>query len=454
MVIRYLFNIFYVFTLLTFVVQSQGNRQMQPIILQYADSLVGVRGANNEIREFSGNVVLLQGDVTVECDNAVQYLNENRAVLSGNVHINQRELDLFTPRGVYYGNSKIASSFSGMKMMDGKTVLTAKEGTYSTETLIADFRNNVKIEDDSAIIYADRLIYHRKNKNSFAYGNVLIRGKYSNTYLLGDTLEHYPSKNITIVKAEPRLFQIDTIAVDSVGYSSDDSLDLDRNTSDSNYVVRLDTLSIKAKYMKSIIDSENKQEIYYFIDSVEFRQKELAAKADTAVYYKTAGKVELIGVPIVWYDSTQLYADSITIFLPDMKIKELRAIGNSIACSRDDTLDLQNINQVVGDEIIIKFENDSINAIFGFGNAKSLYFITEDSSGAGVQSSSCDSLIVSFDSGEVDKINWLGGVNGEFYPSHLIIDPKEFYLPGFRWSEAKPRKIRLSIEREDKHNKE
>jgi lipopolysaccharide export system protein LptA len=447
---KYLFPVVLLLVVVTCFAFSQDKGQQQPIILEYADSLVGTRGPNMDIREFVGNVVLRQGDVTVKCDRAVQYLNSNKAVLSGNVHINQKELDLYTPRGVYYGNSKIASSSDGVRITDRKTILTAKQGTYSTETRIADFHRNVKIEDDSVIIYADRIVYHKDNKNSFAYGSVMIRGKYSNTYLFGDTLEHYPNKNITLVRAQPQLFQIDTVAVTDVeaDSSAEGAIENPEDTSAQN-IIRFDTMSVKSRFMKSIVDKDNGTEIFYFIDSVEIRQRELAARADTAIYYKSDGIIKLTGIPVIWYDSTQLYSDSIIIIAPDMKIKELRAIGNSIACMREDTTDLRNINQVIGDEIIIKFANDSINAIFSFGNAKSLYFMTEDSDGAGLQTSSCDTIAVYFVQGEIDEINWLGGVNGEFHPVHLVSDPKSFYLPGFKWTDMKPEKLLLIINRKE-----
>ncbi len=428
------------------------DNQKQAIILQYADSLVGTRGPNMEIREFVGNVVLIQGDVIVKCNRAVQYLQANKAVLSGDVHINQKELNLYTSEGVYYGNAKIATTNTKVKITDGKTTLTAGAGTYSTMKRIADFRNDVKIEDDSVIIYSDRLIYHKDNKNSYAYGNVLLRGKYTETYLLGDTVEHFPGENITYVKGNPRLFRIDTIESRN---EYNDSLSQDRvefreDLLDTSATFSLDTLSVRAEFMKSVTDKESNREVFYFFDSVEIRKQSLAARADTAVYDKTEGIIKLIGMPVVWYDSTQLYSDSIIIEVPDMKIKKLRAIGNAIACSRDDSTNLAYINQVLGDEIIINFENDSINTIFSFGNAKSLYFLQMDTTGAaGLQRSSCDSITVFFEANQVSTINWLGGISGEFHPSHLIDSPEAFYLPRFKWTDVKPKKITLRITRKD-----
>jgi len=418
------------------------NKNEQPIILKYADSLVGTRGENASIREFDGNVVLIQGDVTVKCNKAVQYVEENRADLIGNVHINQKDLDLYTPKGRYNGRSKIADAYNGVKITDRKTTLTATEGIYSTSTQIANFNKDVKIEDDSVVIFSDRLIYHKSNRNSFAYGNVLIKGKYSKAFLFGDTVNHYPNLSHTYVSGNPKLFQIDSVKVDSL-VADIDTLNM------SFGMYKFDTLSVKSITMESYQGRGDEDEVFYFLDSVEIVKGELAARADTAVYNKTNGTINLVGKPVVWYDATQLFADSISIFVPDMKLVELRSVGNSVVISKDDTSNLSRINLIIGNEIVIKFENDSINAIFSNGNAKSLYFMSSDSASEGAQRSSCDSLVVLFELGEVNEINWLGGINGEFFPEDIIAEPKTLYLPGFKMFEYRPEKIYFSLKRFD-----
>lgn len=431
-----------IFLVFSSVLEGQPGQRSQPIVLQYADSLIGTRGEGSDIRDFEGNVVLIQGNVTVYADKASQYINLNKAELIGNVRINQNELDLFTKRGVYDGRTRIASSNSGVKITDRKTVLTADIGQYSTATRIADFEQKVKIEDDSVIIFSDKLQYHRDNRNTYARGNVFIIGKHSNAYLLGDTLDHFPQSGQTIVRGNPRLFQIDTLITKL------DTLNEITEYIDTVEVISFDTMTVKSETMRS--KTEDGKQTYYFIDSVEIIKDKLFATADTAIYERTDGIIRLHGTPVVWYDSTQLFADSIVIRVPEMQLSELKALGNAIAVSRDDTSNLDRINQITGDEIKIKFENDSINVIFSFGNAKSLYFMSGDTTSEGVHRSFSDTLVVNFAEGEVNRISWFGAVNGEFFPENLIENPKTYYLSGFRRKEDKPAKIILEYKPEDK----
>lgn len=443
---KYIDGIFILSVLVIYVfsniLEGQTGQRNQPIVLQYADSLVGTRGEGTDIRDFEGNVVLIQGNVTVYADRASQYINLNKVELTGNVRVNQNELDLFTQRGVYDGRTRIAGSNSGVKITDRKSVLTADIGQYSTATRIADFERNVKIEDDSVIIFSDKLQYHRDNRNTYARGNVIIIGKHSNAYLLGDTLDHFPQAGQTVVRGYPKLFQIDTLV------SRRDTLNEITENIDTVEVVTFDTMTVKSLMM--ISKTEEGKQTYFFIDSVEIIKGKLFAYADTAIYERTDGFIRLLGKPIVWYDSTQLFADSIIVKVPEMQLSELKAMGNAIAVSRDDTLNLDRINQVTGDEIKIKFENDSINVIFSFGNAKSLYFMSGDTTSEGVHRSFSDTLVVNFAGGEVNRISWFGAVNGEFFPENLIDNPKSYYLSGFRRKDDKPIKLRLLYKQEEK----
>ena len=396
----------------------------QPIELKWADVLNGTRGINGNIKDFSGNVTFQQADVIVKCDRAVHYADEDRIELFGNVHINQKSLDLYTSKGTYDGRTRIAQSDTKVKIVDGKTTLTANNGIYSTDSRIASFNGDVKIEDDSVIITSDKVIWNKLNRNSFATGNVFISGKYSNAYLSGDTINHFPEQNFNEAKGNPRLFQIDTLRYD-------ESLE--------EYL--LDTLSVSADYM--ISHKGTLSEKYDFYKNVEIRRSNIASKSDTAVYDKDSGLIWLMGGPVVWYDSTRLFADSIKLDLPGMKLNKLSAYGNSFAATRDDTSDITRISQIAGNDIVIHFENDSIRTIFSFGNAKSLYFMKSDSVSEGAQRSSCDTLNVFFIDGRPDNILWLGGVNGDFYPDNMIPSANQLYLPGFRWSDAIPKKVTL-----------
>ena len=446
----------------------------EPIILQYADSLVGTTVQDLVKKKYSGNVQFRQGKVILYCDEALQFVNENRAEMRGNVRIIQEDLLLKAPFINYDGNSGIADANYGVSIRDKNATLTSDSGIYSTRTYIADFLGHVKIVDTSSTIIAEHIQYDRKNRESIAeknvlieddsiqiycdwvkhehitreshaIGNVFIRGKYTNAMLSGDTVLNIYTEQYTRASGNPVLIQIDTNIISrNVPIAKDTSVvfpDMSQIETDS---VVFDTLTISSKIMEAYRNSENEK--YIFRDSVEILKGKVSAKAMLAVYYKKEQYITLSGTPVVWYDSTQMHSDSINIFLNDKKLSLIHSIGNALSAARDDTTYLDRITQISGDQIKLSFRNDSILSVTSIGNAKSLYFLKTDTLGNGSSRHSSDSIIITFSVGEPDYIKWYGEVQGEYFPENIIApSPKNYYLPSFRWSDEKPKRKNIKI---------
>jgi hypothetical protein len=234
------------------------------------------------------------------------------------------------------------------------------------------------------------------------------------------------------------LYQIDTIKTVYLSSTFNESQPF---LTDSGQIVKyeFDTLSIASDTMEAFrnIDSEK----YIFTNNVEMNKGNSAALAQSAIYLKKEDIINLMGKPIVWYDSTQLHADSISISISDKKLKAINAFGDALAASRDDSVNIDRINQIIGDDIRIYFDSDTVRKITSFGNAKSLYFSGSTDSDEGAARNSSDSIIVDFDLGKVYSILWLGGIQGEYFPLIMFLsEPQKIFLPRFRWSDKRPQK--------------
>ncbi len=437
--------------------QNENQGEGKEIILRHADSLLGQTQDGETIRKYSGNVSFSQGSVLVNCDNAIHYIDRNEARLFGNVIIYQEGLVLKAPLVNYFGNTGRADARLGVEITNKKAVLTADSGVYSTETKIADFEGNVLfkddtvsiksrkmkyfkqenisrafgdvfVDDDSAFVLCDTLEYFRETRDSRAFGNVRIIGKYERVILTGDTIINITSENYTEALGAPVLFQIDSIKKSKLDFE----------------YWEYDTLSIASDTMRAF--KSGSRDMYHFIGHVELRKNSVAAKAGFGDYNMDGGYFRLEKSPVLWYDSTQLHADTIIVHLPDNKLKEISAFGNAFSALKNDSLNLKRINQLSGEEIKIIFERDSIAAINGFGDAKSLYYMVSEKGPDGAARNGADSIFISFSAGEADEILWLGAVQGEYFPENIIFaDPKSYYLPGFKWSADIPKKKALPV---------
>lgn len=421
-----------IFFLLYYFSPAQPSKGNEKIVLHYADSLVGMTEGEGMMRKYEGNVRMQQGNVYVKCNTAIHYISQNKATLIGNVIITQDTMVLKSPRVDYDGNTGMADAQQGVTINDRKTNLTAKTGFYSTKTRIADFIGKVMIEDDSVVIFSDKVTYYRDTKMSLATGNTLIRGKFTNIILNGDTVLYRPNDKYLFVTGRPILMQIDTIRSSASGESA----------SSTPSKLQFDTLMIVSDTMESFREARNER--YYFKKNVEITRSKVAATSQLAEYYRAKSYMKLLGAPIIWYDSTQLYSDSTVIYLEKDKLKSIFAYNNAFAGTRDDSLNLDRINQIAGNTIQLFFEGDSIKLLLSTGEARSLYFMEGEEGPEGAARNGSDTIVINISEGKAEFIKWLGGVQGEYYPEHLIYNKiKEYFLPNYRWSETRPRKKQL-----------
>jgi len=413
---------FIIFLLLS--TNSLYNKETGSGAKYYADRIEGSSSESGPIREYYENVKLFQNNVEINCKYAKLFINKNKSSLKGNVILYQDDLTLITPAADYDGNAKVSETFDSVEIKNLTTYLIADKGYYYSEKNIADFHGNIKIENDSSIVYSDSLKYNKKSEDSFAYGNVKIQGKYSNSILYADTVNNYPSKNYSYSTGKPLLIQIDTL--------------------EENGEVLFDTMQVSSRVMEAYREKGNER--YLFNGIVEIYKNDVKAKAENAIYYKDKDYIELINSPVIWFDSTQIFGDTIRIYFKNKELELIHSIGNSFSSSKNDTTFTNRINQLLGDEIKVNFKDRKINTIETFGNSKSLYFMFNEDGGDGIARNASDDIVIQFENEKPEDIIWLGNNQGEYFPEDILINEiKSYYLPKFRWDDSKPQKIKKDI---------
>ena len=392
----------------------------QPIILQNADSLVGISSDNLNIRNFIGNVSFSQGEITLKCDTAIQYIEQNRVELMGNVIINRNNIEIRSPKIDYIGNEKLAYAYQFVQIRDLPTIIEANSGTYNLETNTVHFNHCVKVENDSLVIFSDELIHNTDSDESFAYGDVKLFGKMKLTAVICDSLVYKPKMDFFLAYSNAGFYYIDTV----------------KNLNELSF----DTLSI---HSNTIFGNQVKgREFYQFLENVRIIRSSLYSKCNQADFFSSGDSLVLIGEPVVWYDSLQLFADTIVAFFPKQKIEKIELRNNSIAVSTNDTSGIGKIDQISGKDIDILFRQDSIRVIISKSQANSLYFIAgEDGEQSGFQRSGADSIYIYFENNDVENIVWKSNPFMDFYPENIWSENlSEYYLPRFKIRYDRPKK--------------
>ena len=432
--------------------QSQSEDEKITVI---GDSLVGKFVEGESVREVIGNVKLIQGNVIVNCNKAIQYLARNEAELIGNVIATQDSLTLKTEKGYYFGNLRKTKSTSGIILDDTEIILSADSGEYffdesraffqsnvklidSTTTLTSDeltyFKNldksiaigNVNINDRDNIITADTLTHLRMTKYSIADGNVSIKNLRDNLTIFGEHLEDDGQLKYTLINKNPLLMQVDTTF-------NIDEVDEER--------ISIDTLLIKSNVMESF---RNKTNVFKATDSVKILRGGFASVNDLTTYYRDEEKIITDKInddasrPVLWYENSQLMGDSITIYLEDGQIKNLLVNYNSFMLSQNKLFD-KRFDQTSSDSVHLYFSNNRLERAEFSGKVQSIYYMYDDDVPNGLVKSTAHKAVIVFLENEIDQVRLFGSPTSEYHPEIKVEGlERTFTLPKFVLKENRP----------------
>jgi lipopolysaccharide export system protein LptA len=435
--------------------------QQEEYITVVGDSLVGKVVEGESVREVYGDVVLKQGNVTITCNRAIQFISRNDAELIGNVIAKQDSLTIYTGRAFYFGNERRAESTSGVKLDDQKVILTADSGDYyfnedkaffrhnvtlydTTSTLTSGeltyYKNenrmvavsNVKIIQEQNTIEADSLEYFRYARITIADHNVIISNRGNNVQIYGDHLEDYAKLHYSLINKNPLLIQVDTVFVRSNEY------EIPR--------MRLDTLIIKSSVMEAWRDT---LDLFKARDSVRMVRGQFASRNDYTIYYRNEDKIVIekpdknLNQPVLWFENTQLTGDSVAIYLRENRIRLLDVDRNSFLLSQNQNYP-DRFDQISGGRITIFFDEGNISRTEVYGSVLSIYYLYEDSLGNGLTKSSSQDAVISFSDDEVTEVRLYGSPASEYYPENQVEGKElEFTLPLFNLYKDRPAKEEL-----------
>ena len=455
--------------LLTLTVNLVAQNAGGEYITVTGDSLIGKVLNGEAIREVYGNVVLTQGNITITCNKAIQFILKNDAELIGNVIVVQENLTITTEKGFYYGNLKKAETKSKVRLDDKKVILTADIGDYyfnedrayfqdnvrlydTATTLTSNILNyyknqnravavgNVKIIDSENIITSDTLEHYRGSRITFASNRVKITNNINNIVIYGDHLEDYAQRKYTVINKNPIFVQVDT------SYSKqEDTLNI-AVESDTVSSMVIDTLVIKALVMESYRDTSN---IFEAKDSVEIVRGSFASKNDYTIYYKDEDKIitKKMGdkalQPKLWYENSQITGDSIIIFLRESKIRLVEINNDAFIHSHHDIFQ-NRFDQVSGEKIIVDFLEGEINKTEIFGTVFSIYYLYDEDIPNGLTKSSSQSADIRFNYNQVSEVRLFGSPTSDYYPENMVENREnEYLLPQYNLFTNRPKKNEL-----------
>ncbi len=413
--------------------------------------------------EAYGHVKIIQADtVTILGDTAIYNGDSRQAFMTGRVKLDDHTIILTTNKLDYDLNSRMAIYHTGAKIIDKKSTLTSREGFYNTTTKNFLFKEKVRVIDkEGGAVRADSLRYNTASKEAYFIcpteiitkkDTVLTTAGFYNTqtkvsnftgrstarteeYILSaDTLFYDSPTQIGVARGKVEfLSQKEKVILtgDHGRYAGKTGVTRVFGHALMKNILEKDTLYLTADTLVSINIQKDSIRKLFAYKNVLIYKSDLSGKCDSLGYDVKDSTIHFYQKPILWANGSQMQADSMSLFMTNQRLREMRLRGHSFIITKDS---VAHYNQIKGRKVWVHFQEDSkLKRVQVDGNGESVYYVMDDKNvTTGLNRVECSRMNIFFDDNKVKRIAFITRPEAKFAP------PKEWkeeleYLDGFNW---------------------
>jgi lipopolysaccharide export system protein LptA len=303
----------------------------------------------------------------------------------------------------YNTASKEAYFICPTEIITKKDTVFTTAGFYNTQTKVSNFTGRSTARTEEYILSADTLFYDSPTQIGVARGNVEFLSQKEKVVLTGDHGRYAGKTGVTRVYGHALMKNI----------------------------LEKDTLYLTADTLVSInIEKDSIRKLFAY-KNVLIYKSDLSGKCDSLGYDVKDSTIHFYQKPILWANGSQMQADSMSLFMTNQKLREMRLRGHSFIITKDS---VAHYNQIKGRKVWVHFAEDSkLKRVQVDGNGESVYYVMDDKNvTTGLNRVECSRMNIFFDENKVKRIAFITRPEAKFAP------PKEWkeeleYLDGFNW---------------------
>ncbi len=432
----------------------------QDNMLLYCDS--ALKNDKRNVMDAYGHVRLVQGDSFTVIGDFLHYdANTRIANISHNVVLTQPDFTLTTQELIYDTKSKVGYYPVFGKIVNRENTLTSSTGYYYSNEKYSYFKKNVDLKNHDYHITCDTLKYNNNTSVAYFPGFTTIVKIADSTVITCNNGWYDKVKGNSQFSKKVKIKQPgQTLYCDSMNWNNEqehgdayrdiilldsvNKLQVTGNYSHYNRKKQLTKVANKA-IATQLVDNDSMHlhgdTLFYYSDSAEGKRLQayhhvkiyksnMQAVADSMWYRYKDSLMVFYNHPIVWVDSTQLTADTISIKFKNKKADMVILRRNSFIISVEDSL---RYNQIKGRDINTYFKNNDLQLVKVFQEGECIYYIKDDVKAyIGVNKITCVNMDIYLDSGQVKGVNYKGVPDGIMYPLKELT-PEELLLKKFFW---------------------
>lgn len=432
-----------------------------------------------------GNVRVQQGDSLVLTSKLVNYDgNRKLAVAKDNVILDNKDMLLETDTLYFDRIADKAYYPTSGTVYDSLTTITSKRGTYISKIKKYQFENQVVITNPDFTITSARMDFYTQSKHAFFYGKTTIIGEdyvvrckqgfydterklgffkkeasvdYDNRNIMGDSIYFDDEKQYAAATQNIRITDTinNTFLTGNYGqvFKAQDSAMVTHRAVAIN-LVEQDSLFIHADTL--IATGPPEKRILRGFHDVRIFKEDLSGKSDSIHFNQKNGRARLIRQPmsdkelqfltpqeiadrnpILWSDESQMTGDEIHLIIDmERQVLDSLLIYNNAFIIEEDTLDLNNFNQIKGLQLKGKFNGRSLETVDVVQNTEMVYYLYDDDTLdlVGIDKAISSALRLTFVDSTIDKVMFFTNPDGVVYPPEELPENTRQML-GFSWRE-------------------
>lgn len=464
----------------------------QNVIIKQTNVFKSGKYEGQKVNKLLGNVILTQKDITLYCDSAYQYKEDQNTLETfghvklikadtitltcdkltydgynkiararDNVILTDPSMKLYTDKLDFDLNQDIAFYNTGGKIINADNTLTSERGTYNTSSKMMHFKTDVHLISPDREMFSDTMDYHTERKVVYFQGPTRIltengeiyteEGQYNTVSKISKLNDRNRLENEEyILEADDLLFEQSGNTGKARGdvflYSKSDNIIL---TGDKmifggefgqskiwghtlmKYPMEEDTLFMRSDTLISMtVDSTEERRILGF-NEVRIFKTDMQGVCDSMVYNSSDSMIIFYNDPVIWARKNQMTADTISIQMANGQMDKVFMDRNAFIISEDT---VGNFNQVKGRNVVASFDSSFVEQVVIDGNGESIYFALkeEDNSVIGMNRVVCSNMTLDFDNKELKLIHFYMEPDAKFIPPHELMEPEK-RLRGFVW---------------------
>ena len=415
----------------------------------------------NYIKAF-GDVQMVQGDTLYLNGKYAEYNgNVKRAFATGNVSLTSPEMSLVTDTIHFDRVSQEAYYNSYGTIVNKENTLKSKSGKYYVAQKKYQFLTSVVLTNPQYVIKSNHLDYYTNSGHSYLFGPSTITGKENFIYTekgFYDTKKnkaHFVKKSY--IKYNDRLIKGDSLyydrnkefasatrnvkITDSINnaiitghygevYKNKDSLFITKRAS-VRTLMEKDSMFIHGKRL--VVTGKVGERIIRGYNNVRFYKTDMSGKCDSLHSNQKVGLTKLIGKPILWNYENQLTGDIMHLIGNNKteKLDSLKVLNNAFIISKD-TIGT-GFNQVKGQNLYGKFRDNKLYEVDVVKNTEVIYFMRNDKQELiGINKNKSSSINMQLEDNTINTITFFKEVDGEIFPEKDLPENAR-KLKGFIW---------------------